>query len=88
MTLDDDLFTDGGIQRAMHVAEEQGAGIAVAQSTDEQLGESGEDVVARRCAGGAHNYDPLGEQATADEGENLGGGLVEPLRVVDDANER
>ena len=38
VTLDDDLLADGGIQRAVHVAEQQGACIAVAQSTDEQLG--------------------------------------------------
>ena len=38
VTLNDDLLADGGIQRPVHVAEEQGACIAVAQSTDEQLG--------------------------------------------------
>ena len=48
----------------------------------------GEDVVAAARAGGKHERDPLGEEAPADESEDLCGGLVEPLRVVDDADER
>ena len=35
-----------------------------------------------------HERDPLGEEATGDESEDLRGGLVEPLRVVDDADQR
>ena len=50
-----------------------------------QLGEPGEDVVAAAGTCGAHERDTLGEQATRDESEELRGGMVEPLRVVDDA---
>ena len=63
-------------------------GVAVAESLDGQLGEPGEDVVATARARRAHDRDPLGEQAAGDETENLRGGVVEPLRVVDDADER
>ena len=38
VTLNDDLFADGGIQRTVQVAEQQGACIAVAQATDVKLG--------------------------------------------------
>ena len=48
----------------------------------------GEDVVTAAGAGGKHERDPLGEEAPADESKDLCGGLVEPLRVVDDADER
>ena len=36
----------------------------------------------------AHDRDPLGEETAGDEPEDLGRGVVEPLRVVDDADER
>ena len=55
---------------------------------DRQLGEPGEDVVADARARCAHERDPLGEEAAGDEAEDLRGGVVEPLRVVDDADER
>ena len=53
-----------------------------------QLGEPGEAVVAGPGAYGAHERDTLGKQAARDETEELGGGMVEPLRVVDDGDER
>ena len=53
-----------------------------------QLGEPGEDVVADARSRGAHERDPLGEEPAGDEAEDLRGRLVEPLRVVDDADER
>ena len=41
---------------------------------------------ARSC--GADDRDPLGEEAAGDEPEDLLRRLVEPVRVVDDADER
>ena len=64
------------------------ARVALAEAVDEQLRKPGEDVVANACAGSAHHRDPLGEQPTADESEELCRGLVEPLPVVHDADER
>jgi hypothetical protein len=45
-------------------------------------------VVADAAACAAHERDPLGEEASGDEAQDLGRGLVEPLRVVHDADER
>ena len=45
-------------------------------------------VVADTGASGAHQRDLLGEETAADEPENLGRGLVEPLGVLDDADQR
>ena len=58
------------------------------RAPDRQLGEPGEDVVADARARCAHERDPLGKEAAGDEPEDLRGGIVEPLRVVDDADER
>ena len=41
-----------------------------------------------RLARGEDEPDPLGEQAPRDEPEGLRRGLIEPLGVVDDAEER
>ena len=51
-------------------------------------GRPGEDVVAAARPRGAHERDPLGEEPAGDEAEDLRRGVVEPLRVVDDADER
>ena len=88
MALRDDLVADRGIQRAVHVVQQQRARVAVAEPADRQLGEPGEDVVAAARPRGAHERDPLGEEAAGDEPEDLRRGVVEPLRVVDDADER
>ena len=88
VALGDDLLADRGVQRAVHVVQQQRARIAVAEPADRQLGEPGEDVVADARPRGAHERDPLGEQAAGDEAEDLRRGVVEPLRVVDDADER
>ena len=88
VTLRDDLVADGGVQGAGHVGQQQRAGIAVAEAADRQLGQPGENVVADPRPRGAHDRDPLGEQAAGDEPQDLRRGVVEPLRVVDDADQR
>ena len=86
--LRDDLVADRGVQRAADVVQQQRARVGVAEPLEGQLGESGEDLVADARARGAHDRDPLGEEPAGDEAEDLHGGVVEPLRVVDDADER
>ena len=88
VTLRDDLVANGGVQGAGHVGQQQRAGIAVAESADGQLGEPGENVIAGPRPRGAHDRDPLGEQAAGDEPQDLRRGVVEPLRVVDDTGQR
>ena len=88
MALGDDLVAHRRVERPEHVVEQQGPRVVVAESLDEQLGEPGEHVVADIRAGRAHDSDPFGMQTAGDEAENLRRGMVEPLRVVDDAGER
>ena len=88
VALGDDLVADGDVQRAVHVVQQQRARVAVAEPADRQLGQPGEDVVAAAGARCAHERDPLGEEPAGDETEDLRGGVVEPLRVVDDADQR
>jgi hypothetical protein len=52
-----------------------------------QLWQPGEHVVPASRPGRADEGDPLREQASADETEDLGGRAVEPLGVVDDHEE-
>jgi len=86
VALGHDLVADRGVERSVNLVQQQRARIAVAKSVDKQLGEPGEDVAnARTCR--AHQRDRLGEEATADETEDLRGGVVEPLCVVNDADE-
>jgi hypothetical protein len=76
VTLHDDLVADAGVQGAGRVGQHQRAGIAAAQSGDGQLGEPGENVIAGAGPCGAHDRDPLGEQAAGDEPQDLHRGLI------------
>jgi hypothetical protein len=56
-------------------------------SSSGQCVEVGEDVVADASAGCADDRDPLREKASTDKTQDVRGRLVEPLRIVDDADE-
>jgi hypothetical protein len=88
MALRDDLGADRRIEWAVHVLQQQRARIAVTEPVDRQLRQPGESVVTHVGASCAHKRDPLGEEPAGDEPEDLRRGAVEPLRVVDDADER
>ena len=88
MALRDDLIADSRIERAVHVSQQQCARIAVAESANRQRGQPGEDAVADARARSTHDGDALGEEAPGHECEDLYGGLVEPVRVIDDADQR
>jgi hypothetical protein len=88
VTLGDDPVADRGIERAVHFVQQQRTCLAVAEPFDGQLGQPGEYVVADARTRGAYERNPLGEDAATDESDDLGGGLIEPLRVVDNADER
>ena len=88
MALGDDPLADRGIHRTVQVLEQQRERIAVGQSPDGELWEPGQDLVADPCPGGAHDRHPLGEEPAGDERQDLRRGLIEPLRVLDDADER
>ena len=88
VTLLDDLVANGGVQGAGHVGQQQRAGIAVAESGDRQLGQPGENVIADPRPRGAHDRDRFGEQAAGHEPQDLRRGVVEPLPVVDETDQR
>ena len=88
MALCDDLVADRGVERTVDVVEQQRARVAVAEPVDPELGQPAEDVVAHARARREHERDPLGEEPARDETEDLRRRVVEPLRVVDDADER
>ena len=88
VTLHDDLVADAGVQGAGHVGQQQRASIAVAERMDRQDRQPGENVIAGPRPRGAHDRDPLGQEAAGDEAQDLRRGLVEPLRVIDDGGQR
>jgi hypothetical protein len=55
---------------------------------DRQGRQPGENVIAGPRPCGAYDRDRLGEQAAGNEPQDLHRGVVEPLRVVDDAGQR
>ena len=88
VALGDDLVADGRIQRADQIFEQERPRIVLAQRADRQLGQPGQNAVADARPGSAHERDPLGEEPTSDEAEDLQGRLIEPLRVFHEADER
>ena len=88
MALRDDLVDDGRVERAVHVAQQQRTRVAVAEPADRQRGQPGQHAVFDPGARRAHERDPLGQEAAGHESDDLRGGAVEPLRVVDDAGQR
>jgi hypothetical protein len=76
------------IERRPHDGAQQRLGVAVLQPADEQLGKAGELVRVRQVHGGEDHRHRLGFEPPRDEAEDLGGGGVEPVRVIDDAQQR
>ena len=64
---------------------QQRACVVVVEPGELELGQTRNPV---RLTHREHHRDGLGEQAAGDEPEHLRGGLVEPLQVVDDAQQR
>ena len=71
LTLGDDLIADRCIQWTAQVVEQQGARGVVGKSVDGEGRELVEDVVADARTRGAHDGYPLGQEAAADEPEDL-----------------
>ena len=84
--LGDDPLQHGLVQPRRQDGLQQRPRIATAQRLDVELREAGERVaqLARR----EHERDPLRQQAASHERERARRRTVEPLRVVDDAQER
>jgi hypothetical protein len=84
--LGDDPVADLRIQREPHRRVQQRAGVLVAQAVHHELGKVLE--LLDRLARGEHDPDRLRQQATGDEGERQCRRVIEPLRVIDCAQQR
>jgi hypothetical protein len=89
-----DQVADLGVQRPGQHRVQQGPGVVLAQPGDGQLGQPGQLVLpvpgqfAVQRANREHQADTVGDQAPGGEPQRLGRRLVEPLLVVDHADER
>ena len=86
MRLDDDPLQHALVEPRRQDRVEQRPRIPMAERLDVKLGEAGErvDRLPRR----EDHRDLLGQEAAGDERKHARGCTVEPLRVVDDAEER
>jgi hypothetical protein len=84
----DDAVTHPWVEPARDRRLQQRPGVAVAQPVDLQLGQAHQVPVGAGLAHGEDHRDRLGQEAAGREGECLGRGPVEPLGVVDQADER
>ena len=67
---------------------QQAARVVVAQTFDDKLGQSVEFLYGTRLADREHQREPFGRQAPANECEHANRCPVQPLRIVDQADER
>ena len=84
--LGDDPVPDCLIQFEPHGRAQQRAGVAVAHTLHLQLGHM--PKLLARLPGAEHDPDRLRQQATGDEGQRQPRGLIQPLRVIDDTQQR
>ncbi len=86
--LGDDPVPDAFVEPARDDRRQQRAGVVVAEPFQLQLGQPDQLALVARVAHGEHDRHRLRQQASRDEPENLSRRGVEPLRVVDEAEQR
>ena len=86
MCLGDEPFEDRVVDPVGQHRPQQRRGRQISQAVDDQLREPAHFV--RDASRREHEGDALGHQPARDERERLGRFAVEPLRVVDDAEQR
>jgi hypothetical protein len=67
---------------------QQRASVPLVEAGEPQLREVGQVALRARVTDGEHERDRLGEQSPRDESQHRAGRVVEPLQVVDDAQQR
>jgi hypothetical protein len=85
--LGDELVEHCRVERAVERRPQQRTGIRVVQAGDDQFRELAERLVGPDRPGREHQCDRLGQQPPGHEGERVRGGLVEPLGVIDEADQ-
>ena len=86
--LGDDLIAHVLVQPPGQGRRQQPPRVVVGEPADDQLRQAGELVDVARLANREHHGDSLRQQAPRHERKRLRGGPIEPLRIVDQANER
>ena len=87
VALRDDLIADGSVEPPAHVSQQQRACVVLVEAFEIQRRQPRQHVVSDARARRADERDPLREEASRHEPDDLRGGLIEPLGVVDDADE-
>jgi hypothetical protein len=88
-SLGDDLIADPVIERFTDRGGQQRPRIGVAEAAHVELGQPGQRTGDRACVAHAEQQrHPLGGHPPRDEGQDLGRRLVQPLRIVDEAEQR
>ena len=86
--LRDDPLADPRVDRALHDGVEERACVGRAQASDRQIRKPGQREVVGGLAHGDHDRDALCEQAAGNECDRLQRDRIEPLSVVDEADQR
>jgi hypothetical protein len=86
--LGDDAVTDSLVQAARYDRRQQGAGVLRGESREHQVRQAREQSIVGDFAHGEHDRHRLGLQPPGHEPQDLARGSVEPLRVVDQAQQR
>ena len=86
--LGDDAVSDPIVQRSRDHRLEQRSRVFVAETVDDELGQPADLAVVPQQTRREDDGDRFGAQAPCDEPEDLGRRPVEPLRVVDQTQER
>ena len=86
--LGDDPVADLGVQPPADRRGQQRARVGIPQPGNGQPGQAGQLIVVVRRARGEDHGDRLGQQPAGRERQALHRGLVEPLRVIDQAGQR
>jgi hypothetical protein len=86
--LGDDAIADPVVQRPGDHRPQQGSRVVVAEALDHQLRQPAQLAVIARFTRREDERDRLGEHPAGDERDDLGRRAVEPLRVVDQTDQR
>ena len=85
--LGDNSIADTLVQRAREDGRQQRTGIVVVQAADRELRQAEQLLLVSWLTDREHDGDRLRQQPASDEGERLRGGAVEPLSIIDQAEQ-
>ena len=86
--LGDDPVADVVIESASDDSREQSARVLLGEPSQLQLRQAYELGFVGRLADSEHDHHRLRQQPSSDKSEDLTGGVIEPLRVIDQAQQR